>query len=306
MPTKLTTRIRNILNHPWKKELLFQDRVKWDKIWASLDTFDDTQEAIDYYKNIKDFDAYSGGYLYIYGVLQAINLQQDALNNLQNALFDKSIDWKSEYPDLFKIREHRNDSIGHPTNRGNNNSFHMIGRYSIKKQGFNLASYFPKTGSTSKYEEIDIIEGIRIQAELLEKILKNTMNQLENEFEKHKKKFEGTLISSTIPQSYDYHISKLFEHIYGNKPIIEVDFQVISDTIKNIRIEIEKRYLKLSALQGIEYTINLIEYILNRLEKTLIKNKIDDENELTIFIQSLRIHSNELFEMVQEIDEEFG
>lgn len=206
MSTKLTKEIREILNHPWKRELLFQNRVKWNKIWASLDTFDDTQEAINHYVNLDRFGPYNGGYLYIYGVLQAINLQQDALNNLLTALFEKTIDWKTEYPELYKIREHRNDSIGHPTKRGNDKSFHMIGRSSISNDGFTLASYFPKTGDNSKFEKIKIFECIECQTKLLNQILSDAMGELTNEFKKHKKKFKGDKISSKIPKTYDYHI----------------------------------------------------------------------------------------------------
>lgn len=305
MPTELTNEIRNILNHPWKKEIIFQDRVKWNKIWASLDTFDDTQEAINHYLNLDDFGPYNGGYLYIYGVLQAINLQQDALNNLLTALFDKTIDWQSDYPDLYEIREHRNDSIGHPTKRGNDKSFHMIGRYSISKKGFTLASYFPKTGNKSKFEEIDISECIGSQSKLLKIILSETMDELTNEFKEHKKQFKGDKIRNNIPNSYDYHISKLFEHAFGNDPMVESNFTIIQDTIAYIRVEVEKRYFKIEALQGLNDTLNQIEYILKRFENNLIRNKISDENEWRIFIQSLRQNSIELFEMTDDIDSEF-
>lgn len=305
MPTELTKEIRDILNHPWKRELLFQDHIKWNKIWASLDTFDDTQEAINHYLNLEKFGPYNGGYLYIYGVLQAINLQQDALSNLLSALFERAIDWKSEYPELYKIREHRNDSIGHPSKRGNDKSFHMIGRSSVSNDGFTLASYFPKTGEKSKFEEINILECIDSQTKLLKIILSDAMDELTNEFRNHKKKFEGDKISSKIPNTYDYHISKLFEHIYRNHPLAEANFEIVKETIELIRAEVEKRYFKISALQGLEDTLNLIEYIITRLETTLIENKISDENELRIFIQSLRQNSKELFEMVEEIDSEF-
>ena len=189
-----TVNIRDILNHPWKKIVLFQDLIKWDKTWASLDTLEDTEEAIKYYLSLTDFGPLNGGYLFTYGILQALNLQQDALNNLVFALFGEKIDLKNEYPELYKIREHRNNSIGHPTKRGNDNSFHMIGRYSISKKGFTLLSYYPKTGEETKLEEIYILECIKSQEKLLNKILTKTMDELKNELKKHKSKFKGDKI----------------------------------------------------------------------------------------------------------------
>lgn len=178
--------IREICNHPWKKQILFQDRVEWDKLWTSLDVIEDSQLAIDDYKNLPDFNAYENGYLYVYGVLQALFLQQDALANLNFALFKEKIEFEKDYSELYKIRESRNNSIGHPTNRANGKSFHYIGRSSIEKKGFTMLSYFPKNGDSSKVEKIDIINCIEIQEKLLSAILAKTIDRLKSEFKNHK------------------------------------------------------------------------------------------------------------------------
>jgi len=34
MVVALTKEIRSLLNHPWKRELIYQDKIKWNKIWA--------------------------------------------------------------------------------------------------------------------------------------------------------------------------------------------------------------------------------------------------------------------------------
>lgn len=306
MKIDLTSEIRNILNHPWKKEILLQDKVKWNKIWASLDTFDDTIEAINFYKQLDSFNSDSGGYLFIYGLLQAINLQQDAINNLHKALFNEDINWKIEYPQLYQIRENRNNSIGHPTNRKNDSSFHMIGRSSINNNGFTLSSYYPKDGRKSNHYNIDLIECIDLQLNLLKEILLKTMSNLENEFKEHKNKFNAIKLSNSIPSDYNYHISKLFEHTFRNYELVELNFNVINETIKKIRQGIKDRYFSVQALSGVEDTILQIEYILQRLDKTLIKEKIEDECELRIFISTLKNLSEELFEMITEIDKEFS
>lgn len=305
MALTLTEEIRNLLNHPWKRELLYQDRVKWSKVWASLDTFDDTQLAIEYYLNLDDFDSYSGGYLFVYGIMQALSLQQDALNNLLSALFDKTINWKEEHPKLFEIREHRHNSVGHPTKRGNNHSFHMIGRYSISKQSFELASYFPKTGDKTKFETIDIIDCIEIQNALLKEILHDTMKKLSDEFEAHRRKFEGQKIRDKIPGSYDYHVSKLFE-ISGNRVHFESNLNLIGQTLGDIKKEIEKRYFKIDTLTGVKLTLEILEYILKKIRGWFDEEVDVSEYELLIFVEALRKNSGDLFEMVDEVDREFN
>ena len=84
-----------------------------------------------------------------------------------------------------------------------------------------------------------------------------------------------------------------------------MDFKIVNETLQNIKIEVERRYFKIDALNGLDETIKILEYITNRLENTLIKNKIDDEYELIIFINALKQNSKELFEMVEEIDKDF-
>ena len=54
-----------------------------------MDVIGDTQIAINSYFSLQGFKAEDGGYLFLYGLLQAFFLQQDAINNLSDALFDK-------------------------------------------------------------------------------------------------------------------------------------------------------------------------------------------------------------------------
>lgn len=297
--------IRDLCNHPWKRELLFQDRIKWDKLWTSLDAIEDTQMAIDSYLNLEDFSANNGGYLFVYGVMQALNIQQDAANNLLSALFDKTINFKTEYPDLYEIREHRNNSIGHPTNRGNDKSFHFIGRASIKKNGFTLASYYPKTGETSKFENINIIHCIEIQDNLIKNILTETMEKLESDFQKHKNKFKGNKLADFIHDDFHYEFSKLYKNVGHDYPLASMNFDIIFEGYNKVKEGIKERYFSIEALQGVQYTTQKLDYIFNRLKRDLIDNKISDEFELSIFIDALESNFKELQEMIDEIDKEF-
>lgn len=303
---KKISNIRNYINHPWKLECLFRDKIAWEKLCSSLDTIQDTQEAISFYTQLSEFDANSGGYLYVYGIMQALNLQQDAINNLGESLFNNKINWKQEYPTLYAIREQRNNSVGHPTKRGNNESFHMIARYSINKISFRMSSYYPKTGNKTNFEEVNVLDCIEIQENIVAKILDQTIKKLEEEYQLHKMKFKNKRISDLIPATFDYHVSKLFEHCFRDYPLAEEHFNIILETILNIEKEIEERYLSISALEGVEDELNIIKYILKRLQKTLIESKISDEMELRIFVQSLRRNCDELFDMIKEIDLEFS
>lgn len=270
-----------------------------------MDAIDDTQVAINNYSNLPSFDANNGGHLYIYGLMQALNIQQDAANNLLNALFNKTVDFKAEYPELYEIREHRNNAIGHPTNRGNDKSFHFIGRASISKKGFMLASYYPKTVEKSKFEEIDIIKCIKTQNKLVTTILNETMKKLQSDFEEHKLKFKGQRLTDLIHDDFHYEFSKLYENINDNYPLTEINFNLIFEAYEKIKKGIVDRYFSIDALQGIKHTTEILDYIFNRLRRDLIDNKINDKLELTIFIDALKSNFAEFQEMLTEIDKEF-
>lgn len=301
----LFSEIRELCNHPWKSELLLQDRLKWNKLWASMDVIEDSQIAIRDYINLPQFSSDENGYLYIYGILQALNLQQDSIRNLNIALFNQDINFKKEYPELYFIRENRNNSIGHPTDRMNGKSFHHISRRSIKKDGFKMLSYFPKTGEKSKFSNINILQCIEKQEILLNKILKNIMKKLETDFDNHKKKFKNDKILDLIPPTLGYHFSKLYENINRDYDLIEINFESILEIYENIKSKIIERYSSLSALIGIEVTTERLDYLFHRLNRDLIENKIEDKLELEIFINALKHQFNDLKSMIIEIDQEF-
>lgn len=298
--------IRDLCNHPWKREVLFQDKIKWDKLWASLDAIDDTQLAIERYLRLDDFSAYDGGYLFVCGIMQALNIQQDAVNNLFSVLLEKEIDFKTEYPALYEIREHRNNSIGHPTKRGNNTSFHYTSRVSIKKDGFRLASSYPKTGKKSRHENIAIMKCINTQKDLIENILEKVIQKLKLDFEKHKSSFKGKKLVDLIHNDFHYEFSKLYENINRDYPLVSLNFNTIFEAYNKIKEGIKERYFSIEALPGVEDSIQILDYIFNRLKRDLIENKIDDEFELSIFIDALQSNFKVLQEMSNEIDKEFG
>ena len=297
--------IREICNHPWKRELLFQDKIIWNRLWASLDVIEDSQIAIDDYSNLSEFSSNEKGYLYVYGILQALYLQQDALCNLNKALFGQGIDFKTEYPELYNIREIRNNSIGHPTGRGDGKSFHGISRMTIRKKGFQMMSSFPKSGGEDDFEDVNVLSCITTQNGLFQEILNHTMEKLKSDFEIHKDKFKNDKLIDLIHPSIGYHFSKLYENIHRDYDMVQINFNSIFETYNNIKQGITERYSSLSALSGVELTTETLDYLFARLKRDLIENKIEDKIELYIFIDALKSHFKELKSMIKEIDQEF-
>ncbi|MEE1962756.1 hypothetical protein V1387_08680 [Allomuricauda taeanensis] len=299
-----TRKIRDHINHPWKRELLFRDRVKWDKVCSCMDVLGDTQLAIDSYYNLPEFSAEDGGYLYLYGLLQAFFLQQDSANHLSMALFNKEINWKKDYPDLYLVRELRNDAVGHPTSRNKDKSFHYIARYSIGNKSFKLASYFPKQ-QKSEHRDFDLLDLKQRHEKSICDLLDKVVMLLEQDLSNHKKKFKNMKLTDLVPNDFYYSVGKVYEGIYNNYPLAELNFGLIKSAYENIKAEIIKRYTSLDALSGVKLLVVKLDYIVSRLDNWIQSKELYQNKDAEVFMDGFDDRFKELEEMLQEIDVEF-
>ena len=119
--TQLTEEIRELITLSPKQYTLLQDDARFNMLCSCLDIIEDTDCCLDAFltTDIDRFDdrgqhlADGNKYMYIYGTLQALYLQQDAVTHLTESLLLA----KPFKPpcSLKKIREIRNASSGHPT-----------------------------------------------------------------------------------------------------------------------------------------------------------------------------------------------
>ncbi|MFK5983670.1 MAG: hypothetical protein QM499_12215 [Flavobacteriaceae bacterium] len=131
------------------------------------------------------------------------------------------------------------------------------------------------------------------------------MKNLESDFENHKNKFKGKKSSRLIHNNFHYEFSKLYENIHRDYELTQMNFDIIKEAYEKIKIGLIERYTSLSALSGIEFITERLDYIFERLKRDFIDNKIDDQLELEIFIDSLKNKFEEFEKMIIEVDEEF-
>ena len=107
--------LRELVHKADRVGYIFDDSI-WPQLLSSLDVIEDTQAAINYYIRSDYPTDYGGQYLYVYGLLQALFMQQDAIDAFCDIVFGKvkRYDIKKW---LSRIRDFRNDIVGHPTNR---------------------------------------------------------------------------------------------------------------------------------------------------------------------------------------------
>lgn len=169
--TELEQTIRSIFNIPRRHKESRESHAQFLQACSSLDAIGDTEYAIEEYAANAPKCGKGMTYVLVYGLLQAIFLQQDAIKHLAVGL-----GLLFELPEELKaVRELRNDAIGHPTQRDVDRkrgvcSFHRISRPTLSTSGFQLIS----ASSDSDHmvvRDVDLTEITRIQSKYAEDLL---------------------------------------------------------------------------------------------------------------------------------------
>ena len=305
--------IRRLINQPRRQNNLIKDLPCWNQLCASLDAIEDTKLAINSYVAIESGNDKGQLYLLVYGVLQALFLQQDAVNNLCEALAIPVE--RSKYPRLQEIRKIRNESIGHPTKRNQSkgkHSYHYISRISLTLKGFDLLTYFHDGKFESKY--ISIEECITDQDKYLKDILSAVIENLKREERAHKEKFMREKLIDCFPNIH-YHLEKIYEAANSDTPerriMALVHIEWLQKAIGTFESSLAKRGIELETYDEIRYEFEFTKYPLDKLckhFKCLKEGKTSSMTHLDIrvYSDSLKQHISELMDTAKSIDEDYA
>ncbi len=164
------------MNQPPVRRRLQKQLARYNQLCASIETLRQTESAIEAFARFEGEVGSGGHFLALYGVLQALVLQQDAVCHLQEALGDprKSVITNRQ---LQNVRSIRNWSVGHPTkvDRRDSLSHHKIRRARLGK-GFELVSAFDD--GRQQYAYVSIAELVRTQKLALGRLLRGMLPAL--------------------------------------------------------------------------------------------------------------------------------
>lgn len=300
--------VKDLINDTRKQNELIQRSRDWSKLCICIDTIEDTELAINYYLNLPSFNAFSGGYLFIYGLLQALFIQQDAIGNLYDGIFateDFVKELLEKSPNLKNIREIRNYSIGHPTNR-RGKSFHSIVQHSISKVSFEL--YSDIYGQKDMFEEINVIQCINLQSEIIAQTLNDIVIKLQEELEMHKQRFKSDVLSDLFKHNR-YCIEKLSSCLYtnnvenGKEEYAFKQLEIIEKSFYEFVSKIEQRYGFI--IDGVKYLKPKMEYVLTKIKSYESSIGLFSNTEASVLIDILNYYVKELETIAKEVDEEY-
>lgn len=135
--------------------------VEREQLFCCLDTMEDAQEALSSSEQL-DFQEVGTKYLWLYGLLQGMYLQQDALRHLKKVYgLNTSLSQEHRF-----IRDIRNAVVGHPTEQSHGEAkadgprFNSIYRHSLSHESFRLMVY--KSATRERTSEETNIEELRL------------------------------------------------------------------------------------------------------------------------------------------------
>lgn len=257
---ELIDEILDHINRIEKQNALLESRRNWDKITSALQVLEDSSCAVSYYLETQYPSGVGGKYLFTYGLLQALFIQEDAANSISEVLIGRGVNFKEDYPEAYMIREIRNDVVGHPTNRGNNSSIFLV-QVSLSKQSF---CYFKNNSDAENQEErsVDVGKAISNVAECVNAVLKRVIELLDTEFkeyiEKHRER-KMTAIFNSLSYAKEKALSP--HDIFSN-----CGYETTKKMVQKCEEELILRYGSIEAVESYHYVLGEIHELYSLID----------------------------------------
>lgn len=309
---ELVDELRKVLFGPNTTSLFLKGSGQQSQVAACLDTLGDAQFALDEYRSLKFISSQGREgrlYLYVYGALQAIFLQQDALEDICKSLgFPYQT---NQNPNRKSLREIRN-KIVHPTRfrRKKSETYYTISRFTMSVEGVEVWEH-DRDGTQPQMMSVNIMELISDNECLIVEALNDLKTKLNDAIEVHKAKFrDEKLVDLFSP--LNYRLEKIGAGATGSsghadRQIAASAVDGVSKTLEKIREILSVRGHRIEAWSGIADVWDELQYPIEKLKAFYSDNddgaKAPEQEAIGIFVWYVASRLDELREMCLEIDE---
>jgi hypothetical protein len=301
-------RIRDHVNRPRLRERNSAIPDRWDQICSAMDFLGDIALALSSYLEPETKTTDGERYLRAYGALQALEVQQDAVSHLREALGALKPPPNTE---LLEIRDLRHRSIGHPTKTRPTSSrpklFNFIVRMSLRQRGFELRSS-SGTG-TELVIGVNIPALISRQDSILGDQLAAVEAHLMEDERRHRAEFAGQKLQAAFRGTLGYAFEKIGQGLRDERfrTLAQWGVDHIKQDLNSFRMALENRGLSVDTYQGVAYAFAEIEYPLRQLEDYVHGRPSDIGNRDAgrVFLSFLRDQVSGLENMAADLDREY-
>lgn len=290
----------------WSK----RDDGFWDKFWSAYHALRDAQDAVEEWKKNPNPQR-----LEMYGILQALVVQQDALRHLQEAIEVETINIKNDYPELEKIRIARHQLIGHPTETTNprNKGNYRDGTLTYTTIGYGdnskVIEYLVASGKGTDKHTLSLGDVIEIQESVITNEIDKIMAKIDIDDKQHKSVFEVGVLQKKLHTS-TYLASKAYS--FERDPTYA---KISIESLMRIYDDFKKEICRMYRVNSIDETIHVqglvgelekVDKVLPRIHNMILHRDEVDDLDLDVYAESLCNSFRLLQTMAEEIDAEFN
>jgi len=307
---ELVSQIREYIEKPWKQYTLLETPL-WFQLTSALDMIEDMEHAINAYEELES-PSLPLLYLSTVGVLQALFVQQDAMNHLIEALGYRVDDFfdETDKAQMKNIREIRNQAIGHPTKRDRPKptQYNYIIQRTLSLEGFEIL-FFWEDGRQG-HRKVDLPNLISLQRSIIQNTLAKVISRLSREDREHREMLrEENLIS--FFQNADYFCGKVAEAVVIGDSIMYAlglgSLDNVAQALENFREALERcspAYFD----EGLKHKYELLEWAINHVRSFLEAKEKGQElpithSEAEIYTEFICSKVRELQEVARDIDQ---
>jgi hypothetical protein len=303
---ELERKLRNRINRSRTQRQLLDRPADWNRLCSALDIIGDTEQALDAYLNQPESANAGICYLHVYGALQVLQVQQDAVEHICGALGMPANSLRK----LAHIRQIRSSSIGHPSAQNEKKAAksNFIVQTSLSQYGFTLSTaYSDGTPYSRRYIEIPPL--VQEQRAVLRSVLTTAVEKLDEAEMKHRTEHQNEKLEDVFPETLSYSFGKIFGALAGSEyfsmggPFLAS----VADVLVRLRRLLEKRG-DWGLHDGIAYHFDLLEYPVAELTAFFADRATSELNEKDayIFCAFIREELEHLRQIAREIDEEYA
>ena len=295
--------VRSYINTTRYQTDLLKNLDNWNQICSSLDTIGDTIFSIEDYLSSEYPENTGLKYIFTYGILQSLFIQQDAVNHLAEA-FELDITLSDKLRD---IRLLRNASIGHPTKNIVKKViyYNYISRSTLSKNGFTLLR--SSQGNRDEFIDVNIISIIAEQLNEIEKSYELISSKLKEADSLHRKQYKNQLVADIFHSSTGYLFSKVAEGINSTTQNQSFGLSMLR-SINKMYTEFETTLKARNEFnEYLEYDLREYQFAIKELDSYLSgKHEIMNETSARIYLFYIREQHSHFVEIANEIDEEYN
>lgn len=302
---QLEDKIRDRINARRKQHELIGRRADWHRLCSALDVVGDIELGLDAYL-IHGLVHESGvQYLHIYGALQLLQTQQDAVAEICAALQIKP----RASPKIPLVRELRSSSVGHPMRQLENNQSksNFIVRATMSQHEFTLLTVVSDDWA-SRERQVSVPRLIELQRQALAATLSEVIDTLDEAEMKHREQHKSEKLTNCFPETLSYYYSKITEAIHSPRtyPLGKMHVELVRECLSRMRTMLEERG-EWGNYDSIDYEYELLLYPLDELSVFFTDRASSRHNEkdANIFCAFVREQMNGLVVIAREIDEKY-